>query len=110
MYSLKSFVGLQRRFRHLVPHQIYINCRNHKLALCVKHLINKYPVIVKVDNVLIGVWKMFHYSQKKFALFKQVQESYGMKKLTLIRAAATRWLSHGRACIRLVDRYVQVNV
>jgi hypothetical protein len=35
----------------------------------------------------------------------EVQEAYNMTKLTFLRAAATRWLSHGRACSRLLDRY-----
>jgi hypothetical protein len=100
--------GLQRRFRHIVPHQLYINCRNHKLALCVKHLIKSFPVVQVVDELLIGLWKMFHYSPKKFATLQEVQTSYGLTHLKLIKACSTRWLSHGKACIRLVERFVQV--
>lgn len=29
--------GLQRRIRHTSPHSLYINCNNHRLALCLKH-------------------------------------------------------------------------
>ena len=101
--------GLQRRFRHVVPHQIYINCRNHKLALCIKHLIKSFPVIDIIDGVLLGIWKLFHYSPKKYALFMTVQETYGLKHLPVIRAATTRWLSHGKACVRIIERFVQVN-
>ena len=36
-----------------------------------------------------------------------VPEAYGLKNLK-IRAAATRWLSHGHACRRLIDRYLQI--
>ena len=102
--------GLQRRFRHLVPHQYYINCRNHRLALCVKHLIKHFPILAEVDSALLAIWKLFDNSQQRFAVFKEVQSSYGMKELVLVRAAATRWLSHGRACKRLIDRYVQVTL
>lgn len=30
------------------------------------------------------------------------------KKLKFIRAVATRWLSHGHACVRLIDRYSSI--
>ena len=47
------FDSLQKRFRHKVPHQIYITCRNHKLAMCVKHLISTYPVIDNIDSAYL---------------------------------------------------------
>ncbi|XP_060564714.1 uncharacterized protein LOC132723924 [Ruditapes philippinarum] len=100
--------GLQRRFRHHVPYQLYLNCRNHKLALCVKHLMLSFPVLQDVDSLLLSVWKLFHYSPQKYVIFMDVQKAYGLKNLKMIRAAATRWLSHGRACRRLIERYVQV--
>ncbi|XP_062569444.1 uncharacterized protein LOC134231500 [Saccostrea cucullata] len=100
--------GVQRRFRHLVPHQVYINCRNHKLVLCVKHLIKEFPVLEELDSLLLGIWKLFHYSPKRYAVFEEIQETYHQKKLKFIRAAATRWLSHGRACVRLLDRFSSI--
>ena len=33
--------GLQRRIRHVSPFAIYMNCRNHRLALCLVHLLKK---------------------------------------------------------------------
>ena len=100
--------GVQRRFRHVVPHQIYINCRNHKLALCVKHLIKDFPILQDLDNLLIDIWKLFENSPQIFSVFEEVQQVYNMTKLTFIRAATTHWLSHGKACDRLLKRYVQV--
>lgn len=100
--------GLQRRIRHLSPHCIYINCRNHRLALCLKHLMKEYPLLVEVDSILLSVWKLFEYSPQTFSMFNDIQETYGLKPLTLIRAATTRWLSHLTACTRLSDRFVQV--
>lgn len=78
------------------------------MALCVKHLMQNFPVLQDVDSILLSVWKLFHYSPQKYAIFMDVQKTYGMKNLKIIRAAATRWLSHGHACRRLVDRFVQV--
>lgn len=69
-----------------------------------------YPVVVEVDSILLALWKLFEYSPKKFAMFQDVQQflAYGLKPLTLLRAATTRWLSHWTACTRLSDRFVQV--
>ena len=64
-----------------------------------------YPVLVEADSVLLSMWKLFHYSPQHFVVFKYVQEVYGMEQITLIRAATTRWLSHGMACTRFIDRY-----
>lgn len=91
--------------RHEAPHSLYINCRNHRLALCLKHLMRHYPVLTEVDSAMLALWKLFQYSPKKFSVFEKVQESYGIESLTVIRAAVTRWLSHGKACIRFINRY-----
>ena len=37
--------GLQRRFRHEVPHTKYINCRDHKLALVFVHLLPNFKAL-----------------------------------------------------------------
>ena len=34
-----------------------------------------------------------------------IQEAYGSKALNLVKAAVTRWLSHGAACKRCQERY-----
>lgn len=68
----------------------------------------QYEVLVDVDAALLAVWKLFHYSPSRFAVFKGIQEAYGDRPLTIIRAATTRWLSHGKACVRFVDRYTQI--
>ena len=45
------------------------------------------------------------YSTMKNAVFGEAQETFGKKKCKLLRAAATRWLSHGEASKRLVSQY-----
>lgn len=68
----------------------------------------EYPLLVEVDSILLSVWKLFEYSPQKFSMFNDIQQTYGLKPLTLIRAATTRWLSHLTACTRFSDRFVQV--
>ncbi|XP_033730344.1 uncharacterized protein LOC117319689 isoform X2 [Pecten maximus] len=97
--------GLQRRMRHLSPMCLYMNCRNHRLALCLRHLMKAYKLLVQVDEMLLAIWKLFHYSPRRFEVLKGVQELYGEEALSPIRAATTRWLSHGKACIRFINRF-----
>lgn len=64
--------------------------------------------ISQVDSALLSIWKLFHYSPQIFAVFQNVQESYGQTPLTLVWAATTWWLSHGKAWVRFSTRYVQI--
>ncbi|CAG2224053.1 unnamed protein product [Mytilus edulis] len=97
--------GLQRRMRHLSPLSFYINCRNHKLALCLKHLAKDIPLLAELDKTLLCLWKMFEYSPLKAGVFRVFQETYGLKPMVLIKASMTRWLSHLHACLRVIERY-----
>ena len=97
--------GVQRRIRNYAPHAIYINCRCHRLALCFKHVMDEFPWLKTVDSLLLGLWKTFHFSCKNRYILKEIQEAYGMKALSVIKAAVTRWLSHGAACKRCRERY-----
>ena len=54
--------GLQRRISHISSHSMYVNCRWHRLALCFKHLIDQFSWLTKLDKLLLGLWKSFHYS------------------------------------------------
>ncbi|XP_033761513.1 uncharacterized protein LOC117343277 [Pecten maximus] len=102
--------GVQRRLRNVSPLSVYMNCRAHKLALVMVHLmkIKEYDILQQVDSCLLGLWKLFEYSPRKFEIFRSVQAAYGKQPLHLIKAATTRWLSHGLACERVVDRYSEL--
>ncbi|XP_045197256.2 uncharacterized protein LOC123551985 [Mercenaria mercenaria] len=97
--------GLQKRVRHMSPLSLYLNCRNHRLALCFTHLLKKNETMADVEALLVSIWKVFHFSAKRHAVFRQMQELYDETPLTFIRAAATRWLSHLRACVSFISRY-----
>ena len=45
------------------------------------------------------------HSNVKSAIFEEVQDAYGLKSLKLVKAVVTRWLSHGKAVERVLDRY-----
>ena len=58
------------------------------------------PWLQSVDALLLGLWKTFY-----FSILKELQQAYGMKSLNIVKAAVTRWLSHGAACKRCRERY-----
>ena len=47
--------GLQRRICHVSSYALYLNCRNHRLALCLVHLSKKYDGLVSVDTLLLSI-------------------------------------------------------
>ena len=97
--------GLQRRMTNASPFAVYINCRNHRLALCLKHLTKSYPLLSEVDNTLLSLYNLFEFSPQKLAVFLAVQEAYGQRPLILVRASMTRWISHLHASVRFIERY-----
>ena len=97
--------GLQRRICHISLHSIYVNCRCHRLGLCFKHLIDQFSWLAKLDKLLLGLWKLFHFSALNCSMLTEIQKAYGMKAFHLVKAVVTRWLSHGATCKRCLERY-----
>ena len=103
--------GLQRQIRNESPHNIYVACHNHQLALCLPHLMKDkefVPLLAPYDNFLLRVWKTFRYSPKKCAIFESIQEIYGKKPLKILKAATTRCHAHGQASKRVLDRFEEI--
>ena len=48
---------------------------------------------------------MMKYSTVKSAILGEAQEASGQKKVKLLKAATTRWLSHGEASKRIISRF-----
>ena len=61
--------ALQLLIRHTSPYAQYLNFKNHRLALCLVHLIPKYQKLTELDGLLISLWKTFKYSSKKQSNF-----------------------------------------
>ena len=94
---------LQRLIRHTSSHSLYINCTNRRLPLCLVHLLPKYGTLTKLDGLLISIWKTFHFSMIKQSVFENAQVEYDLKPPKIIKAAVTRWLTHGEACGRVIS-------
>ena len=97
--------GLQRRIRHTSPHSIYINCNNHRLALCLKHMISRYHTLVELDGMLLSIWKLFHYSSIKQTICEQTHAMAEVRPIKIIKASTTRWLTHGEATSRVISTF-----
>ena len=61
--------ALQLLIRHASLYAQYLNFKNHRLALCLVHLIPKYQKLTELDGLLISLWKTFKYSSKKQSNF-----------------------------------------
>ena len=85
-------------------HFVYIHCRNHRLALCFAHLIPQFSEFENFDSVLLSLYLLLKNSSVKQLIFEEVQQAYDLPSLKLIKAAVTRWLSHGKAGKRVLDR------
>ena len=97
-------VELQPHLLHFSPHSMYLNCRNHQLALCLVHLVKQFPELSNLDKLLI-TWKLFKYSPIKNSTFLEAEEAMNLKPLKILKACTTRWLTHGESCICIMFRY-----
>ena len=66
------------------------------------YLISKFQVVADVDALILARWKLMKYSSVKASVFGAAQTVEGLKNVKLLKAAPTRWLSHGDASQRLV--------
>ena len=96
--------GVKTYFMKNSPHLLYIHCRNHRLALCFAHLIPKYKEFEKFDGLLLNIYLLLKHSSVQASIFEEVQKAY-LPSLKLVKAAVTRWLSHGKAAQRVLDRF-----
>ena len=85
------------RIRTLAPRALFVHCRAHVLQLCCVSVARCLPSLKKVFAILMSVWKMFHYSPKKFSAMKEMQALVNHPQLKMIKPSDTRWLAHHRS-------------
>ena len=85
--------GVRSFFEKVSGHVVYVHCRNHRLALCFSHLITDFDVLVKFDGLLLNLFLLLKHSNVRSAIFEEVQESYGLIPLQLLKAVVKRCLS-----------------
>ena len=99
--------GLKRYLANKVPLLNWVGCGNHKLALCFKHLLPKYPTVFATDAFLEALWKFFKYRPLAMNLLDQSANIYGEKVVVPVCPSVTRWTAHERACLSVVRGYRQ---
>ena len=103
--------GLQRRIRYYSQFSIYINCRNHRLVLCLPHLMKNIclgEIINVYDTLKLGLWKIFHFPPTRSSLLKSFLVIYGKKPLEILKTAVTRWLTNARASECVLDCLLEI--
>ena len=92
---------VQRRLKTLSPHALFVHCHCHLLQLASVQAANATPDIWHVYTTLMALWKFFHYSPKRAAALKEIQQVLDSPELKDIKPSDTRWLAHER-CVRAV--------
>ena len=95
---------LKRLLHHEVPLLVWVGCRNHKLALCLKHLMVEYTNINKAGATLLAFWKYFYYCPLALNL-KEAADAFEQHVIMPVCPSVTRWTAHGRACEAVYDGY-----
>ena len=54
------------------------------------------------------LWKIFHFLSKRCSVLESFQVIYGKKPLKILKAAVTRWLTHGRASERVLGWLLRI--
>ena len=97
--------GLQHRIQHVSPFALYLNCRNHWLALCLVHLMKEYKDLGSINILILAVWKIFKYSLIKQEVFENSQILKNITPLKILKACTTRLLIHGETSICIIVRF-----
>jgi hypothetical protein len=100
--------GLKRHLAHIVPMLFWVGCGNHKLALCFKHLLGKFPVILETDAFLEALWKYFKYRTLAMASLERFADLYNETPVVRTCPSVTRWTAHERCCKSVLKGYRQI--
>ena len=99
--------GLQRHISHKSPFAIYMNCRNHRLALCLVHL-KMYHELESLDKLLLSLRKLFEYRSVRQAVFENAEIVDHLKPLKILKACTIPWLTHGETSAGVTSHFKQV--
>ena len=97
--------GVQKLWRDDYKDVVYINCRNHRLALVFVHLKRIYPLVNEFDQLLIDMYLAIDFSKTAKVVFHHIQAISGEDPLKMLKACTTRWLTHFKAITRVLERY-----
>ena len=85
------------RLKKSNPLMLAIHCINHRLALSAAQSIESVPYLKKFNEILVGIFKLYHYSSVRQAALKEIQSIYEDPILKFKEPKSVRWLSHRNA-------------
>ena len=99
--------GLKRLLQHLVRIATWIGCGNQKVALCFKHLHNKFKCVADFDAALLALWKFFHYQPIALNFLENASESFGEPSFIPVCPCVSSWTAYDRGCRNIYSGYWQ---
>ena len=89
--------GVATRLKKSNPLMLAIHCINHRLALSAAQSTESVPYLKKFNEILVGIFKLYHYSSVRQAALKEIQSIYEDPILKFKEPKSVRWLSHRNA-------------
>lgn len=84
-------IGVQARFKELLPHLFVLGCKCHSFHLCASAAANKLPR--SLEEFIRNIYNYFSNSSKRLEKLKQYQIFVNLKPHKMLHPAQTRWLS-----------------
>ena len=101
VHFLEKKTGVQARLKKHSPHALFVHCHCHMLQLACVQAANSTPGIKHVYITLTTLRKYFHYSPKRAASLKAIQNVLELPELKVIKPSDTCWLAH-ECCVKAV--------
>ena len=99
--------GLKNYFKYHNPFHLHQTCSSHALALIPKRKIteSRFKVVASADKTMVTLYKHFKDGAVRTAIFENCQLVTENKVLKLVCPSSTRWLSHEKCFVRLLEVY-----
>ncbi len=95
--------GVAGRLKKRIPH-ITIHCVEHKLELAMLDSVKGCEYLVKFEDTLKTIFKMYYYSPKKRRELTEISELLNEKVAHFSGLKSTRWLPSRLRCLKAVEK------
>ncbi|XP_039459533.1 zinc finger protein 862-like [Oreochromis aureus] len=96
--------GVAGRLKQRIPHIITIHCVAHKLELAVLDSVKGCEYLVKFEDTLKTIFKMYYYSPKKRRELTEISELLNERLAHFSGLKSTRWLPSRLRCLKAVEK------
>ena len=101
------YAGFKNYFEYHNPFHLHQSCSSHALALIPKHKIteSRFKVVASADKIMVTLYKHCSNGSLRTAIFENCQLMFENKALKLVCPSSTRWLSHEKCFVRILEVY-----